>query len=175
MRSGASTITMQLARLLRAGGGGGGGGRTWRGKISQAFWALRLEAHLSKQQILEQYLNRVPLGQGTVGVDGAAELYFNASASRVSLGQAALLAGLASSPSNDNPFVAPDRSRSRRAVVLGRIARYGYATQDALDRAAREPLIVPRRVPPFLAPHFTSRVLQWLDTTAASGTRSRGR
>jgi len=169
VRSGASTITMQLARLLRA-GGGGGGGRTWRGKISQAFWALRLEAHLSKQQILEQYLNRVPLGQGTVGVDAAAELYFNASASRVSLGQAALLAGLASSPSNDNPFVAPDRSRSRRAGVLGRIARYGYATQDALDRAAHEPLIVPRRVPPFLAPHFTSRVLQWLDTTAASGT-----
>ena len=170
VRSGASTIPMQLARLLRP-----SVGRSVSGKIVQAFWALRLEAHLSKQQILEQYLNRVPLGQGTVGVDAAAALYFNASATRVSLGQAALLAGLASSPSNDNPFVAPERARARRAVVLGRIARYGYATPDALDRAAHEPLVggaggAPRATPPFLAPHFTSRVLQWLDTDSVSGT-----
>ena len=160
VRSGASTITMQLARLLRP-----GGSRTWRGKVLQAFWALRLEAHLSKQQILEQYLNRVPLGQGTIGVDAAAVLYFNATAARLSLGQAALLAGLASAPSTDNPFVAPDRARSRRALVLGRIGRYGYATADALDCASREPLVAPRSSPPFLAPHFTSRVLQWMDST----------
>jgi len=165
VRSGASTITMQLARLLRP-----GGSRTWRGKMLQAFWALRLEAHLSKQETLEQYLNRVPLGQGTVGVDAAAALYFNGSAARLSLGQAALLAGLASAPSTDNPFVAPDRARSRRALVLGRIGRYGYVNADALDRASREPLVVPRSTPPFLAPHFTSRVLQWLDTTATAGT-----
>jgi penicillin-binding protein 1C len=163
VRSGASTITMQLARLLRP-----SGGRTLRGKVLQAFWALRLEAHLSKQEILEQYLNRVPLGQGTVGVDAAAALYFNASAARLSLGQAALLAGLASAPSTDNPFVAPDRARSRRATVLGRIGRYGFATVDALDRASREPLVAPRSNPPFLAPHFTSRVLQWLDTAAGT-------
>jgi len=165
VRSGASTITMQLARLLSP-----GGSRTWHGKVIQAFWALRLEAHLSKQQILEQYLNRVPLGQGTVGVDAAAALYFDASAARLSLGQAALLAGLASAPSTDNPFVAPDRARSRRALVLSRIGRYGYATADALDRAGHEPLVVPRSTPPFLAPHFTSRVLQWLDTAATGGT-----
>ena len=165
VRSGASTITMQLARLLRP-----GASRTWRGKVIQAFWALRLEAHLSKQQILEQYLNRVPLGQGTVGVDAAAALYFNASATRLSLGQAALLAGLASAPSTDNPFVASERARSRRALVLGRIGRYGYATRDELDRASHEPLVAPRAAPPFLAPHFTSRVLQWLDTTANGGT-----
>jgi len=165
VRSGASTITMQLARLLRP-----GAGRTWLGKVIQAFWALRLEAHLSKQQILEQYLNRVPLGQGTVGVDAAAALYFNASATRVSLGQAALLAGLASAPSTDNPFVAPERARSRRALVLGRIGHYGYAPRDQLDRASHEPLVPPRAAPPFLAPHFTSRVLQWLDTTVNGGT-----
>ena len=165
VRSGASTITMQLARLLRP-----GAGRTWHGKVIQTFWALRLEAHLSKQQILEQYLNRVPLGQGTVGVDAAAALYFNTSATRVSLGQAALLAGLASAPSTDNPFVAPERARSRRALVLGRIGHYGYATTDQLDRASHEPLVPPRATSPFLAPHFTSRVLQWLDTTVNGGT-----
>lgn len=164
VRSGASTITMQLARLLHP-----GGSRSIRGKIVQAFWAVRLEAHLSKQQILEQYLNRVPLGQGTVGVEAAAALYFNASATAVSLGQAALLAGLASAPSNDNPFVAPDRARSRRATVLGRIGRYGYANRAALDRAAREPLVAARASPAFLAPHFTSRVLQWMDTSGSGG------
>jgi len=163
VRSGASTITMQLARLVRP-----GGGRSLRGKVLQAFWALRLEAHLSKQQILEQYLNRVPLGQGTVGVDAAAALYFNATGARLSLGQAALLAGLASAPSTDNPFVAPDRARRRRARVLDRIGRYGYATADAIDRASREPVVAPRSSPPFLAPHFTSRVLQWMDTTAGT-------
>jgi len=164
VRSGASTITMQLARLLRP-----GTSRTWGGKVLQAVWALRLEAHLTKQQILEQYLNRVPLGQGTIGVDAAAALYFNATAAQVSLGQAALLAGLASAPSADNPFVAPDRARTRRTLVLGRIGRYGYATADALERAGREPLVTLRASPPFLAPHFTSRILQRLDTSAASG------
>src|SRR5207247_10765935 len=160
-RSGASTITMQLARLLCP-----SGGRTWHGKVIQTFWALRLERHLSKQESLEQYRNRVPLGQGTVGVQAAAALYFNATAARLSLGQAALLAGLASAPSTDNPFVAPDRARSRRALVLGRIGRYGYADPDQVDRASREPLVPARAPPPFLAPHFTSRVLQGLGRSA---------
>ena len=162
VRSGASTITMQLARILRP------SRRTVRGKVIQALWALRLEAHLSKQEILEQYLNRVPLGQGTVGVEAAAGLYFNATAARLSLGQAALLAGLASAPSTDNPLVAPDRARSRRARVLRRVGLHGYAGADALERASHEPVVAPRAVPPFLAPHFTSRVLQSLDTAAGT-------
>ncbi|MGH7521947.1 MAG: transglycosylase domain-containing protein [Gemmatimonadales bacterium] len=113
VRSGASTITMQLARILRP------SSRTWRGKALQTLWALRLEARLSKQEILEQYLNRVPLGQGTVGVEAAAALYFNGSAARLSLGQAALLAGLASGPSTDNPFVAPERADQRASDIAG--------------------------------------------------------
>jgi penicillin-binding protein 1C len=162
VRSGASTITMQLARILRP------SSRTWRGKALQVLWALRLEAHLSKQEILEQYLNRVPLGQGTVGVEAAAVLYFNASAARLSLGQAALLAGFASAPSTDNPFVAPDRARRRRERVLRRVSQHGYATADALERAGREPVVAARATPRFLAPHFTSRVLQSLDTIAGA-------
>ena len=71
--SGASTITMQLARLLHP------ADRSWPGKMSQALWALRLEAQLSKQQIMEQYLNRVHLGEGTVGIGAASALYFGAS------------------------------------------------------------------------------------------------
>ena len=163
VRSGASTITMQLARMLRP------SGRTWSGKVIQALWALRLERHLSKQQILEQYLNRVPLGQGTVGVEAAAALYYNASATGLSLGQAALLAGLASAPSTSNPFVAPERARVRRAVVLGRMGRYGYARDHDLLRAKREPLLPPRTRVPFAAPHFTSRVLQRVQDAPGGG------
>jgi penicillin-binding protein 1C len=87
--SGASTITMQLARLIH------GSSRSWLGKIDQALWALRLDRQLPKQVILEQYLNRVPLGQGTEGVEAAARRYFGRSARDLSLGEAALLAGIA--------------------------------------------------------------------------------
>ena len=151
--SGASTITMQLARLVRP------APRTWTGKVRQAAWALRLEQHLDKQEILEQYLNRIPLGQGAVGVDAAAALYFDASAARVSLGQAAMLAGLARAPSRDNPFVAPARAEGRRVVALRQLRRSGYATPDETARAAGEQLGRGGRSAPFHAPHFTTRLI----------------
>jgi len=153
--SGGSTITMQLARLLR------GTPRTFVGKLSQILWALRLDAHLDKQTILEQYLNRVPLGQSTAGVTAAAELYFGADPRSVSLGQAALLAALAHAPSRDNPFVAAERARTRRAAALARMRALGYARPEDLARAAVEPLLQHDVEAPFLAPHFTTRILQW--------------
>ena len=155
--AGGSTITMQLARLLRP------VPRTGTGKVRQALWALRLERHLSKHAILEHYLNQVPLGQGASGVEAAAALYFGASAEQLSLGQAALLAGLARSPSSDNPLLAPARAARRRAVVLRRLAAVGYASQPAVERALAEPVGAPWRAPPFLAPHFTTRVVSWLE------------
>ncbi|PYO36598.1 MAG: penicillin-binding protein 1C, partial [Gemmatimonadetes bacterium] len=160
--SGGSTLTMQLARLLR------GTPRTLPGKLGQMLWAWRLDAHLDKAAILEQYLNRVPLGQGTAGVAAAAALYFGADAREVSLGQAALLAALAHAPSRDNPFVAPERARSRRALALSRMVDLGYATRGDAGRAAREPLLAATRPGPFLAPHFTTRVLQWAEDSAAT-------
>jgi penicillin-binding protein 1C len=155
--SGASTITMQTARLVRP------IPRTWMGKLEQALWALRLEAHLDKQRILEVYLNRLPLGQGTVGVAAAASLYFDASAAELSLGQAALLAALAHAPSRDNPLVAPGRARARRAAVLRRMRALGYITEGEFRRAVEEPLLARRRAPPFQAPHFTTRILEWAE------------
>ncbi len=159
--SGGSTITMQLARMLRP------AGRTWLGKLYQAAWALRLERHLGKQEILEQYLNRVPLGQGATGVSAAASLYFAASASHLSLGQAALVAGLASAPSADNPFVAPERARARRTRALARMGALGFVTREAIAQAEGEPLVVRRARAPFLAPHFTSRLLAWADDSGS--------
>src|SRR6185436_4305798 len=137
--------------------------RSWGGKVAQALWALRLEAHLSKQQILEQYLNRVELGQATVGVAAASALYFNASPSELSIGQAATLAGLAHAPSRDNPFASPKRSRARRDRALTRMRQLGFATKEDVAHAREEPLGGSgRSSAPFLAPHFTTRVLSWV-------------
>ncbi len=162
--SGASTITMQTARLLLH------IPRTFPGKLQQALWALRLERHLDKGKILEAYLNRLSLGQGTIGIAAAADLYFDASAAELSLGQAAMLAALAHAPSRDNPMVAPSRAAARRNRVLERLTELGYAGQLDSQRAAEEPLITRSRGARFLAPHFTTRVLLWADRQDADPT-----
>ena len=151
--SGASTITMQLARMLT------GAGRSWPGKVAQVAWAWRLEAHMGKQAILEQYLNRVSLGQGAVGVDAASALYFGGGAGTVGLAHAALLAGVAHAPARDDPFAAPARARARRAYALARVRAAGYATGADIERASLEPLVARGAAAAFLAPHFTSHVL----------------
>jgi len=156
-RAGASTLTMQTARLLVP------TARTLSGKLRQTLWALRLEANLPKRAILEQYLNRVPLGRASVGVSAAAELYFGASARELSLGEAALLAGIARSPSRDNPFTSPSRARARRDVVLARMRQLGLATAEEVARARTEPVLPPAGRAAFLAPHFTARLLQEAD------------
>jgi len=151
--SGASTIPMQLARLLHP------MPRSLPGKVVQALWALRLDAHLSKQVILEQYLNRVPLGQGAIGVEEAAALYFGASARDVSTGQAALLAGLAGAPSRDNPLVSQARAVERRAVILTRMRRAGSVSTAEAEQAVQEPPIMPSARGAFVAPHYTAALL----------------
>ena len=161
--SGASTITMQLARLLR------GQSRTIFGKSAQVLWALRLEHHLSKQQILEQYLDRVPLGQATVGVESAARLYYARSASDLSLAQAALLAGLARLPTAD-PLSAPERATLRRDEVLRALGERGYVDSAAVIAARREPIAAPDSAAHFLAPHFTSELLAGARPDSIEGT-----
>ena len=161
--SGASTITMQLARLLRP------APRGWSAKLTEALWALRVERHLGKQEILEQYLNRVHLGQAAVGVGAASSLYFGASAAELSVAEAATLAGLAHAPSRDNPLVSPKRAHARRAVAIARMERAGAIGRlDAADARA-EPLLPRRPRAPFLAPHFTSRLLAEQRQSAPSG------
>lgn len=150
---GASTITMQLARIYH------GTPRNWAGKLKQVLQSWRLEWQLDKPTILEQYLNRVPLGQGAVGVPAAALLYFNKNAGDLSLGEAALLAGLARAPSSNNPLVSPSRAERRRRVGLIRLAATGYASAADVARSSQEPIVSARRSIPFLAPHFTSRIL----------------
>ena len=167
--SGASTLTMQTARLLAP------SDRDVFGKLSQALWALRLERHLTKQQILEQYLNRVHLGQGTIGVAAATALYFDASPADVSVAQAALLAGLAHAPANENPFASLTRARRVRTRAIMRMRAGGYVGEADAARAIAEPLIARPRGTPFLAPHFTTRVLEWVEDSALATSRMSGR
>lgn len=159
--SGASTISMQLARLLQP------QTRGWRAKVSETAWGLRLEAHLSKQEILEQYLNRVQLGQNTAGVAAAAELYMGAAPDELSVGESALLAGLAQAPSRDNPVASPRRAVARRQTALRRMVTAGAIPMEVAQRANDEPALTRRTREPFLAPHFTTRVLQ--DVRGATG------
>lgn len=157
--SGASTITMQLARLLR------GHERGVIGKLQQVAWAVRLEQHYSKHELLEQYLNRVPLGQGAVGVEAAARLYFGSSSAQLGPGRAALLAGIARSPARNNPFSDAERAAVRRSVVLQSLERAGYLSSSERALAEDEPVrstTASRAV--FRAPHFTTRVLARLDS-----------
>ncbi len=162
--SGASTITMQVSRLVLD------LDRNWSGKLAQTLWALRIERHLDKSRILEIYLNRVPLGQGAVGVAAASALYFASPASNLSTGQAALLAGLARAPSRDNPLVDAGHAVDRRARVLGRMVQLGYISRADSVRASVE-AAVRKRENVFAAPHFTTRLLADRgDGLAISGT-----
>lgn len=162
--SGASTISMQTARLLRP------AARGWRSKLGEAAWAVRLEWHLSKQAILEQYLNRVHLGQNTAGVAAATRFYMSAEPDEVSVGEAAMLAGLAHAPSRDNPVRSTARAVARRRVALARMVRAGAIPEAVAAEADREPALARRAREPFLAPHFTTRVLQEVPPDAHDAT-----
>ena len=102
-----------------------------------------------------------------MGIGAASALYFNASASELSVGQAATLAGIAHAPSRENPYASPRRARARRAYALRRMRALGYATREDVSRVRDESLRTPSTLPPFLAPHFTSRVLSWMADDSA--------
>lgn len=146
--AGGSTITQQLARNLIP------RPRTFLGKVQEALWALRLEAHLSKDQLLEQYLNRIPFGNNTWGIDAAAELYFGREARYLSTAQAAVLASIPRGPSAYNPYRKPDRLAARQAWVLGRMADEGFLSADQRADAEKDPTDLKAFSAAFRAPHF---------------------
>jgi len=127
---GGSTLTQQLAKNLFL-----TPERSLRRKVQEAILALWLERRFTKDQLLEIYLNRVYLGSGAYGVDAAARLYFGVPAKRVTLWQAAILAGLPKAPSRLNPRAAPDAAMRRGADVLAAMADVGLIT---LQRATQE-------------------------------------
>ncbi len=138
VREGSSTISMQLARnvfperLTRA--------RTFRRKLWEVVLARQFEERLSKEQILELYLNQIYLGDGLYGVEAAARGYFGKPAGKLSLAQAALLAGLPKGPSQLNPRRAPAAAVARRNLVLRAMVEAGFITRQQAETASKERL-----------------------------------
>ena len=150
--SGGSTLTMQLARILRP------RPRSLAAKLAQAALALRLEAALSKREILAAYLERAPMGNRVVGFEAAAAVYLGKPGSQLSPAEAALLAAIPRAPSAANPWSDGDVLRRRRDAVLARMARHGRLDPVAFAAAVREPVVPapdPFRYP---APHFLARL-----------------
>ena len=150
VREGFSTITMQVVRSAFL--ADISQERTLRRKLIEIELARRLERALPKQRILELYLNLIYLGNGTWGVEAASRDLFGKSVDALTVGEAALLAGLARGPSIYSPRRHPERARGRRGVVLALMAREGFLRPDGVARAEREPLRLsasgwkPRRV-----------------------------
>lgn len=160
-REGASTITQQLVRntLLAH----EASEISLKRKAREAALALQLEKKYSKQEILELYFNTVNYGDGIYGIQKAAELYFQKSASDLSLPQAALLAGIPQSPTRLNPKKHPNAALKRRNIVLSRMKNAGHITQEEFDAAVATPLeLRPAQASPFQGiyahPYFASYV-----------------
>lgn len=157
VEEGASTITQQLARTVFL-----SQDRTlWR-KLKEALLAGKIERQLSKEQILEQYVNYVYLGSSAYGVSDAAWVYFSKTPEQLTLPEAALIAGMPPAPSVYSPLVNPEFALQRRAIVLRRMREAGYIDDAQLARAEAAPLGLKPAEPKYFhnpAPWFTS----WLE------------
>ncbi len=135
IKEGASTITQQLAKVVFL-----SPERTIVRKLKEATLAFRLEKNLTKEEILELYLNKIYFGHGAYGVEMAAKAYFGKSVSDVTLAEAALLSGLIKAPSRYAPYSNLDKAKERQYVVLKRMQKEGYVTKEQAEEAYKQPL-----------------------------------
>ncbi len=157
VEEGASTITQQLARTVFL-----SQDRTIVRKLKEAALAGKIERQLSKEQILEQYLNYVYLGSSAYGVSDAAWIYFSKRPDQLTLPEAAMIAGLPPAPSVYSPLVNPELALKRRAIVLSRMREAGFIDDAQLERASAAPLGLKPAEPKYFAnpaPWYTS----WLE------------
>jgi 1A family penicillin-binding protein len=133
VREGGSTITMQLVKNLFL-----SQRREFTRKIAEAVLAIRLEQILTKDQVLEMYLNQVYWGHNNYGVQTAARSYFNKSAEYLTLGESAMMAGLIQAPEEYSPFVSMEKAKYQQKEVLGRMLTLGWITQKEYDDALKE-------------------------------------
>ncbi|MBI6657898.1 peptidoglycan glycosyltransferase PbpC [Pseudomonas carnis] len=150
--SGGSTLSMQVARLLDP------HSRTLHGKLRQLWRTAQLEWHLSKDEILNLYLNRAPFGGTLQGVAAASWAYLGKSPSQLTHAEAALLAVLPQAPSRLRPDRHPQRAQQARDKVLRRLAEFQVWPQSAVDEALEEPLLLAPRLEPSLAPLLARRL-----------------
>jgi penicillin-binding protein 1A len=151
---GGSTITQQLARNLFL-----TPNQNYRRKAQELILAVWLEAKFSKKEILALYLNRVNFGAGAYGIEAAAQRYFNKSASQLTIGESALLAGMMKGPSRYSPVASPERAARRATVVLDEMVRTGAITPQQRAEAVKAPVRVSATLANQRAQYFTD----WVD------------
>ncbi|MGV8897836.1 MAG: penicillin-binding protein 1A [Burkholderiaceae bacterium] len=134
-RQGASTITQQVARNFFL-----SSEQTFKRKIYEVLLAWKIEQSLSKDQILEVYMNQIYLGQRAYGFASAAQIYFGKKLQDVTAAEAAMLAGLPKAPSSNNPVVNPKRAKSRQQYILFRMHELGYINDAQWEQAKSESL-----------------------------------
>ena len=158
---GASTITQQLARILFL-----SNEKTFDRKIKEFIVSAQIEKTLTKDQILEMYLNNVYLGSGAYGVAAAAQIYFDKSLTELNLAEAALIAGLPQAPSRYSPFNNFDLAQKRKEHVLKRMYRMHYITKDEYYNALETKIKLNSNPSIYSfnkAPYFVDRVMEELD------------
>ena len=139
-RQGASTITMQVARnffLSKE--------KTLTRKFSETLLAFKIEHSLTKDEILELYINQIYLGQRSYGFASASQVYFGKPLSDINLAEAAMLAGLPKAPSSYNPIVNPKRAKTRQAYVLRRMNEIGQISVQEYKEATGKALVIKRK------------------------------
>jgi penicillin-binding protein 1A len=137
---GASTITMQVARNFYL-----STEKTFTRKLYEILLALKIEAQLSKDQILELYMNQIYLGQRAYGFASASEIYFGKPLKDITIGEAAMLAGLPKAPSSYNPIANPRRATQRQQYIIDRMFENGFITED--ERKAAHAQVLTYRAP----------------------------
>jgi membrane peptidoglycan carboxypeptidase len=171
IESGASTITQQYVKLAFL-----SPEQTVTRKIQEAVYAIELEQQLSKDEILERYLNRSYFGNGVYGIGTAADRYFSKPVEELTLGEGATLAGMLRSPERNNPISDPVNANTRRDIVLRQMATHGFVTTAQAEAAIDGPLEVDVSEPP--APsnpywvEWVSRLLTNDDVARALGSQT---
>jgi penicillin-binding protein 1A len=158
-RQGGSTITQQLARNIFL-----TNSRTFGRKVKEGVLALALERKFSKDQILELYLNRVYFGGGAYGIDAASRTFFGHGADRLSLGEAAIIAGLVKAPSNYSPTADVEAARGRAGVVLNSMVENGFLSAAAASGVDTATIRVQPAAKQNSVRYFTDWALPQLDT-----------
>ncbi len=152
---GAGTITQQLARNLYL-----THDKTWMRKIKETLFAVQMETQLSKDEILEQYLNQIYYGHSTYGIQTASRLYFNKDAKDLTLAESALIAGIPKGPKYYSPYLNKQNALDRQKIVLETMVRDGFITQEEADKASQEHLTFQpqKERKPSEAPYFRDYV-----------------
>src|SRR6478736_898953 len=161
---GASTLTMQLARNLFL-----SPDRRWQRKVQEAMLAIQIERRFTKQQIFTLYANQIFLGQGAYGFESASEYYFSKPAKKMTLDEAALLAGLPKAPQYYSPVLHPDRALKRRNLVINALLEDGKITAQQATEAKAKPLqLNVQHDPNSLAPYFVEEIRRYLENKFGS-------